>query len=324
MLAPQDPLTIPYTPDLTQAGIAYVQHNLHYIGGQYGGTRPQRLQGIVTEKIVELAFRRHLTTAQIPHELVETPSFAAGSDVGVTLGGRRCELISYLFAEREIIRAVGADPRQLLQAEALVPKEQLVSERLADEDVYLFAFLLGLVADDESERQKAQQANLPMHLIKPCPKDWARPAHWHSLGTLVLKSDTSAPIKLTLSGQDADRHLLSEEIMLQPLERAEATNGFYSLTHLYAAAEPNGPVGVHSPVLGETLLVEAGDWQNLWVYGMRIILAGYMTRGEFRRMARVLPPGSSTMPFSHTAQAYLTVPVHALHPLADLFARAQY
>ena len=78
---------------------------------------------------------------------------------------------------------------------------------MASEDVYVFVFLLGLVADDKFERQKAQQANLPLHLIKPFPKNWARPASWHSLGTLMLKCDTSLELQLSLSGQDADRQL---------------------------------------------------------------------------------------------------------------------
>jgi hypothetical protein len=184
--------------------------------------------------------------------------------------------------------------------------------------VYLFAFLLGLVADDTAECQKAQQANLPMHLIKPFPKNWARPAHWHSLGTLVLKSDTSAELTFTLCGQDADRHLLTEEIALRPLKHSEAAGDFFSLTHLRFAAETDNPVGIHSSVLGETLLVEAGEWQNLWVYGMSIILAGYISRGEFRQMARSLPPGSATLQFTRTTQENLAIPVRVLHPGADL------
>jgi hypothetical protein len=322
MLAPRDLLTITYTPDLTQAGIAYVQHNLHYIGGQHGGTRCARLQAIVAEKIVELAFRRKLVEAQVPHELVEMPSFAADG-IGVRLGGRHCELVSYLLSERSVIQRVGNDSNQLLDAQALVPKEQLVSERLAGEDVYLFAFLLGLMADDAAERQKALQAGLPLYLMKACPKTWARPAHWVPLGALALKCDTSTEMQLDLYGQDADRHILSERVTLQPLARVEAKNEFFSLTHVHAAAEPDGPLGLHSRILGETFLVEAGEWDNLWVYGIRILLAGYMTRGEFRKAARALPPGSQTLPFARTAQEYLAVPVRELRPVGDLFARAR-
>jgi len=56
---------------------------------------------------------------------------------------------------------------------------------------------------------------------------------------------------------------------------------------------------------------------------MEIILAGYITRGEFRRRARRIPTGSQVFQYARTQTDNMFVPVADLHPLSDLFVRAQ-
>jgi hypothetical protein len=56
MLSPSDLLRLPYTPDLTEGGIAYALLSLPYKNPSYDG-----LLRTVSQGIVELAFRRHLS-----------------------------------------------------------------------------------------------------------------------------------------------------------------------------------------------------------------------------------------------------------------------
>jgi hypothetical protein len=98
---------------------------------------------------------------------------------------------------------------------------------------------------------------------------------------------------------------------------------FFSLAYLNLPQTPEGRLGVFSPRLKQTYIIEPGAWENIWVYGMEIILAGYMTRGEFRRRARELPPNSRVAQYARTRTHNGALPVQQLHPLGDLFERAK-
>jgi hypothetical protein len=56
---------------------------------------------------------------------------------------------------------------------------------------------------------------------------------------------------------------------------------------------------------------------------MQIILAGYMTRGEFRRRARPLPAGSRVLQYPRTRTENMSLPIGELRPLGDLLERVK-
>jgi hypothetical protein len=64
------------------------------------------------------------------------------------------------------------------------------------------------------------------------------------------------------------------------------------------------------------------DWGNIWVYGMQVWLAGYVTREEFSRRASFIPAGSHAFPYQQTQVKNLALPVSELRPLSELFERA--
>ncbi len=66
-------------------------------------------------------------------------------------------------------------------------------------------------------------------------------------------------------------------------------------------------IGIHSPMRGEPHLVQPHDWGNIWVYGLSILLTGYLTHEEFCRRASLLPVGSRVF---HTKN--LSVPITEL------------
>jgi hypothetical protein len=65
------------------------------------------------------------------------------------------------------------------------------------------------------------------------------------------------------------------------------------------------------------------EWKNIWVYGMDIILAGFISRGEFRQRAKLIAPNSRTFQYDHTKTKNLAVPISELSPLPGLFARVR-
>jgi hypothetical protein len=241
----------------------------------------------------------------------------------VTLGGRRCDIKSFLFLDEAKIERARCDPQFILGESALVPTNQLASDHVNDRDLYLFAFVHALATYDCDELKQATDTEQPTYLIYPLPVAWAQPNPWQSLGRLVLKTDLPVPVELELGGQDRARGFQTEKLTLPPHIRQQVKNNYYSLAYLHLPALPLGQIKIHSARLAQTLVIHPAAWINIWIYGMEIILAGYMTCGEFRRRAREFPRGPDVPPSPRARSRNRFVPVRQLHPLSTLFTRVK-
>jgi hypothetical protein len=323
MLSSFDLIKLPYTQDLTRAGIVYACRSLPHTYDRMGGSHISRLRRIVAGKAVELAFRRCLFDRQVPFDNLGATHFTDPDRYDISLGGRRCDIKSFQFLQKERIRRLRRDPEFLLAAAALVPDDQVAASNLEDEDVYIFAFVTALVTSHPGELLQALAAGQPAYLIHPLPQTWARPATWRSLGQVLLKQDGPQPVSLELGGQGKDRDFQTELVTLPPDQRVQISSEFYSLAYLHASQQVDGKVSLYSSARRESMLIQPLKWDNIWVYGMEVILAGYMLRGEFRHRARRLPAGSRVLQYARTKTANLALPVKELYPLDDLFGRAK-
>jgi hypothetical protein len=122
MLSPSDLLRLPYTPDLTEGGIAYALLSLSYADLSY-----DRIRRIVAGAIVELAFRRYLSQQDIPFEITAAAPFTDPARFDVSLGGHRCDIKSFLISHRDQITEIRRDSGILLNVPALVPSDHHVS-----------------------------------------------------------------------------------------------------------------------------------------------------------------------------------------------------
>jgi hypothetical protein len=319
MLTASDLLHLPYTPDLTEGGIAYAVRSLPYTFDRMGGSPYDRLRRIVAGVAVELAFRRYLGEQGVPFDVQGATPFTDPDRYDVSLGGHRCDLKSFLITHRRQISDMRRDPATVLDAPALVPLDQHLAEGRSDDDLYLFAFLSGVIAAARDDLQKALRAGQACCLVHVLPGSWGRPHTWAPLGPLVLKSESDAPLSVELAGQDDSRDFLSRSLTLQPHTRTVVDAPFHALSSVRADRLPGRRLGLHSPVRDETLLIAPHEWGNIWVYGMQILMAGYMQRGEFRRRARPIPPGSRVFQYDRTRARNLAVPVAQLKPLGELF-----
>ncbi len=323
MLTASDFISAPYTPDMTQAGITYACKSLHFTYNRMGTSPVKRLQRIVAGVGVELAFRRLLTKEQIPHDNLGATPFTDPDRYDIAIGGRRCDIKSFLLTQKERISQVRQRPEALLAAQALVPVDQIASERSSDTDLYIFAFLNTLLTPNYETLQKAIEVQQPIYMIHALPKHWARPRKWQTMGRLSLKSNASRILKVELNGQDQAHASQKEQLMLQPGKRTTTRQTFFALNSLHSPNLPDGLVGIHSPVLEETLVVPPLDWGNIWVYGMEILFCGFMARGEFRREAEILPAGSRVFQYPRTRTTNLSLQMKALYPLRQLFQQAR-
>jgi hypothetical protein len=210
-----------------------------------------------------------------------------------------------------------------LNASALVPSDHHANNGNSDNDLYLFAFLSGMIAASLSDLKKTVGANQPNYLIHILPEKWRKPFNWHPLGALVLKSESDTEMLIEISGQDSGRGNLTRLVNLPPKTRVTVDDPFYSVTALHVKNIPSARLGIHFPAYKETHVIPPLEWGNIWVYGMDIILTGFISHGEFRQRAKLLPPNSRTFQYDRTKTKNLAVPVSELSPLPDLFARVR-
>ncbi len=322
MLEPNDLITLPYTPDLTQAGIAYTCHSLP---DYYVRTKPgfNQLRQIVSEVAVELAFRRYLTAEDIPHGILEATPFTDPNRTDITMGGRRCNLQSYTLTKKNTIRQLRHHPEQLLQALAPIPVENIDSDHIRNEDIYVFALLTALVTTNQAELNRALAAGQQIYLINLLPKIWSNPDRLRSINKLTLKCDTSYEVTLDLGGLGPRQKYQKEQARLTPHQRVQVEQDFYTLTYLHIAPLPDGRIGIHSSKLKSTHIITPHEWGNIWVYGMEVVLLGYMKCGEFHRRATYQSFERRNLLLTCTNKKTLTVPVVELTPVPDLFRRVR-
>ena len=323
MITASDLLHLPYTRDLTEGGIAYALRSLPYTYNRMGGSSYDRLRRIVAGVAVELAFRRHLSEHNIPFDVKGATPFTEPDRYDVSLGGRRCDIKSYLISYREQISEIKRNPQIVLNAPALVPSDQNAAEGHSNSDIYLFAFLPGLVATSPEDLQKVMQAKQPHYFVHVMPDSWTRPAQWNPLGALAVKSDSEESQRVEIGGQDAGREMRSLEIEIPPKTRIQIDDRFFSLAYIHIKNMPNARLGIYSPMRRETYVIGESEWGNIWVYGMDILLAGFLTREEFNQRASFLREGARVFQYDRTRTKNLAVSVFDLKPLSELFERVK-
>jgi hypothetical protein len=323
MISPSDLLHLPYTRDLTEAGIAYAVRSLAYAYNRMGGSLYESLRRIVAGVAVELVFRRYLSEQDIPYDVKGATPFTDPSKYDVSLGGRRCDIKSILITDRAHISTMQRCPNIVLQAPALVPSDQHAGDGHLDSDLYVFAFLPGLISTSQDDLKRVIAAHLPHYLIHAMPESWARPSKWNPLGRLVLKSESEETQIVEIGGQDEGREMRSRRVEVLPRTRVELENGFFSVSYLHIKSRPNARIGSHSPTCNETYLIGGRDWSNIWVYGMDILLTGYLTREEFSRRASPVQAGRRVFQYNQTRTKNLAVPVSDLKPLCELFEKVK-
>lgn len=87
MVVAKDFLNLPYTPDLTEAGIAYASQVILKTYDQQIIGQIKNLQKIVAEIATELAIRRHLVAQEVPHDIINVTHFSNPDKYDIVLGG---------------------------------------------------------------------------------------------------------------------------------------------------------------------------------------------------------------------------------------------
>lgn len=321
MLTERDFIRLPYTPDLTEGGIAYACRSLAHTYNRMGSAPFNRLRRIVAGVAVELAFRRYLHEQNVSFDVLGATPFTEPDRYDIALGCHHCDLKSYFLSRRRQISLLRRQPERALQAQALVPLDQFLAEGHRLDDIYLFAFLLGLTAASRQEMARAQAAGHPLYLVHPMPESWSRPASWRPLERLTLKSECEETLVVELGGQDAERDFVTWSGEAPPRRRIVPSCEFYTLAYVHVQRLPTARLGLYSPVCGAPYLIHPRDWGNIWIYGMEIWLIGWLTYEQFRAKASALAAGAVTFQYARTRTKNLALPMSELQPVQPLLAR---
>ena len=323
MVISSDFLALSYSSDLTQAGIAYGLRSLPYFHLQEGEGVAQHLRQIVASKGVELAFKRYLAAQDIPHKVWGRASFANPGDSDLELGGRECVLRTELISEKNLIQKVHQNPEGLLSAHVAVPSEQVPPLLHMRNKIYIFAYLTALITPTRERVEQALEAEQKVYFIHNLPAEEFAPSQCESLGEISLKCDTSAPVVLTLGGQNIKREFQSVRVTLAPRTRFVVQEKFCSLSYVRVEELPDGALGIHSSVVGSPYLISPRQWVNIWVYGMKIFFVGYLPGESFAQKGQRLLPGNRLFSGRKALVENLVFPVDELHPLQGLFDRTR-
>jgi len=323
MITVSDIVNIHYSPDLTQAGIEYACRCLGSSSYSNGSLTVDRFRHLVGGAAVEFAFRRFLVKQKIPFQVFGSTPFTHPDRYDVSLGGHRCELIFSMITRREQISRLRKNRALALHAPALGPTEQFSAESHKPNDMHIFALLLGLTATSSEELRKALAAGQPTYMIHPLPDGWSCPPEWRPLEELAFKSDCKLSITMEIGGQDSKREFSTARLELPPKKRVAVAQCFHSLAYLHASHRPEGRIGLHSPSRGEAHVISPREWGNIWVYGMEILLMGWLSHEEFQRKAKVLNAGMRTFQGEPTHEKNMLVPMEELNPLRPLFERVK-
>lgn len=322
MLSHADFLRLPYTPDLTEGGIAYALRSLAYTYEREGRSAYGRLRRLVANVAVEVAFRRYLSQNNIPFEVKASTPFTDRERFDVVLNGHRCDLKSFLISRRDQITRIRQNPATLLDAHALVPSDSHAGDGHSYNDLYLFAFMNGLVAASKEELGKVIVKKQPHYLVHVMPPAWCKPANWIPLGALTLKSESAEELIVEVNGQDEGRELKRAGVSLPPGVKVRLDKSFYSITSLHIKRIPDARLGIRCERMDEAHIISPQDWGNIWVYGMDILMTGYTTYEEMGQRATLLQPNSKTFQYERTHVKNLAMPVSRLKPMSRLFDSA--
>ena len=323
MIASSNLIILPYTPDLSEGGIAYACRSLAYTYGRMDDSPTNRLRRIAGGVAVELAFRRYLSEQAIPFAVLDAMPFTQPDHYNVALGGHRCDIINFLITHPNQVAQLHRDPAVLLQAPALIPLDQFAAEGHKPDDLYLFAFLPGVVTAAMEDVKRVLAAGQPVYLIHPLPDEWRRPANWLPLEQLAMKSESGSSITVEIGGLEARRDFITAGFDLPPRTRTPVPQEFYSLAYIQAGRLPEARLGLHSPVRVGAYIVQPYEWGNIWIQCEEILLAGWLTHEEFRSKATVLNAGAHTFQYDRTRAKNLLVRVGDLNPIGSLLEKVR-
>jgi hypothetical protein len=320
LLTLSDFVHIPYTPDLTEAGILYACRCLALDRVQASNLDLAPLRRLSAEIAADLSLRRYLAQEHISYKILDAEPFTHPDRNEIILGGRPCHVINTLIRRKEQIDRIEGNPAMLLPTPASLPEAALTSERWGYQDLLIFTFTLTKPKLARGASSIVQTDGKTDYLIYILPKSWRNTRIEFATLGLEIQNASNGEVTLELGGQTSNRDFVSQFIRLPSRQSVIAVQGFSRLAYLGTRHAPTATISLHDRRRQHSLHIPSDHWGNLEVDGVEIILAGYIEVGEFRRRAH--RPRHSALPREidgYPSQGP-SIPIQDLLPLPELIA----
>jgi len=272
----------------------------------------------------KLAFYRLIGACNVSHRKVILKPFTNPDQPDISIAGSRIEWINFLISRPKSIKHIIQNPESLLKFPMIVDLSRADRELMQDEDILFFSIALGKTTAHLSELRRYIKPDEEKYLCYPLPLSWAHPEHYESLGKLTMKSECDPEMIVELGGVDNRRVFSSFTQVLPAKVRIEIDHKFYSLSYVHVLDLPVGRISIYSPKLGQTCTIYAHEWGNLWVYGVKIMLIGYISWKEFNHRSYELPAGSLVLGELRLPVKTRAIDVAYLHPICELIPNIPY
>jgi hypothetical protein len=123
---------------------------------------------------------------------------------------------------------------------------------------------------------------------------------------------------LELCGLLSNRSPTIERITIPAGQSKEISSGWHNLLHLQTTHIPTATIRIHSPARKANWFISPGNWTNLWLYEPRLILVGWHTSRELRRLAMPAFGAKQSQLANRSPRGGSIVQVHALRPVEEL------
>ncbi|HKZ55960.1 MAG TPA: hypothetical protein VJ123_10800 [Anaerolineales bacterium] len=303
-LTQADLVRISIDESMALAGAIFACRSLPHLQAHSGRPTAVRLRRIADSVVAEMGFRRWLEAEGIPYHLVFADAGTLPDHPRITLGGRRVTVRARVVPD--------VDDGRLLQAPWPVPSRLLNSEVIGEQELLVFACLVG--HGEGSSSDSSSPSGIAHWVALPTALPWSRPRQWRPLGRLSCSSQASDELQVEVGGQLADRRLQLAHLALKPGSTADLDHDFYSLLYLHASPRPTGPLVLRCAALLKSWVIPPQAWQDLRPKAATVVLAGWLTKAGCRRAVR-------TARRSLSVERLLPLAASALRPVEELLHR---
>jgi len=289
MITKNDIFRVDVSDKMILDAVHYAEKSLHYTYNRMGSANLyDRVRNIVKGLIIESAFKHLLDYHHVKYDLLGNTHWTKKDRYDVGIGGHKYDIKGFFITESAKVNAIQKDPRWLLDCSALVPSDQINSQSLKNDDVYVFPFMTG-----EMERNSGPDLfsiDRYRYMIH-CFWDyaWFKNEGWKSLGRITIESKQNTTMKIRLGGQKENHELLVEELILEPRSKVTTKNEFFTILFCQTNDDITSDIIVQSEKIPEVEKMGPNDWGNIWVYDGMVYFTGWMTKGEFKKKAVEIP-----------------------------------
>lgn len=275
------------------------------------------LRRYVASIAARLAFYRLIEDCKVAHRKVLIKPFTDPDSPDISIAGQRIEFVNFLISNTRYTERITRIPESILHMPMIVNLSGADHKLFQDEDILLFSIALGKTTAHLSELKHVKPDGNKFLLYR-FPVQWAYPDHRRSLGRLIMKSEYGPEMSVEIGGSD-EHHFYCTCTQTLPVQlRIEIEREFFSLTYVHVAELPAGRISIFSPALRQTCTIHSYEWGNLWVYGSKIMLVGYITWQEFTHRAYEMPAGTLVFGEMRLPMKCKAIEAINLYPIREL------